>query len=123
MKNSILILAVLFFISSCNNDADGLITEKAIVYPCLGLGFNNYCCKYTIKTQIRNKIFLANNENEYDFYKFFPNDPNGIDIKMTYRIIREIKPGNYDKNCYLRNAKELIVIIEIISAEIIQQNI
>ena len=38
MKHSILILAILFFISSCgggsscNSDADGLITENATVY-------------------------------------------------------------------------------------------
>ena len=42
MKHSILILAMLFFISSCgggsscNNDADGLITENATVGYCVG---------------------------------------------------------------------------------------
>ena len=29
MKHSILILAILFLISSCNSDEDGLITENA----------------------------------------------------------------------------------------------
>ena len=128
MKHSILILAMLLLISSCgggsscNNDEDGLITENATVGYCvanLGL-YNNFCCNYTIKIESSNEIFLPN--NEYYLDKLFPHNNDIWKIKMTYRIIKKIRPGNYDKNCYLRNAKKTIVIIEIICAEIIPKN-
>ena len=117
MKHSILILAILFLISSCNNDEDGLITENATVGYCVGLGFYSSCCKYTIKTKSSNEIFLPNNEHYLD--KLLPHNNDIWKIKMTYRIIKKFKPGNYQKNCYLRNSKKTIVIIEIICAEII----
>ena len=118
MKHPILILVVLFFISNCNNDEGGSITENATVGYCIAAFHSYYCCKYTIKTKINNEIFLPN--NEYYLDKLLPNLNDIWKIKMTYRIIKKFKPGNYNKNCYLRNAKESIVIIEIISAKIIQ---
>ena len=129
MKHSILILAVLFLIgscgggSSCNNDEDGLITENVTVGYCISPAisppFNSPCCKYTIKTESSSEIFYLN--NEYYLDKLLPHNNDIWKIKMTYRIVKKFKPGKYDKNCYLRNAKEIIVIIEIICAEIIHQ--
>ena len=119
MKHSILILAILFLISSCgggstcNNDEDGLITENATVYYYGDPGFGGFYCNYIIKNEDKNKVFLPNNEDDLD--KFFRNDiVLGRKVKITYRIIKEIKPGDDDKHCYVLNTKKIIVIIEVI---------
>ena len=57
MKHSILILAVLFLISSCNDDPDGSITENATVYYYEDLRFGRFYCNYIIEIENNNKIF------------------------------------------------------------------
>ena len=119
MKHSILILAMLFLISSCgggstcNNDEDGLITENAMVYYYGDPGFGGFYCNYIIKNEYKNKVFLPNNEDDLD--KFFRNDiVLGRKVKITYRIIKEIKPGDDDKHCYDKGTNKTVVIIEVI---------
>ena len=125
MKHPILILAMLFLISNCgggsrcNSDEDGSITENAKVYNHFDWGFTRHNCDYIIHimgNKNNNKIFLPNNEEDLD--KFFRNDiVLGREVKITYRIIKEIKPGDNDKHCYVESTeitKETVVIIEII---------
>ena len=127
MKHSILILAMLFLISSCgggsscNNDEDGLITENATVHHFVDPGFGRFYCNYIIEIGSNNKIFLPDNNkiylpnNEYDLDKFHRNNNiRNRKVKITYRIIKEIKPGDDDKHCYIKGTKKTIVIIEII---------
>ena len=122
MKHSILILAMLFFISSCgggsscNSDADGLIAENVTIYNHFDWGFVRHNCNYIIyiiENKNNNKIFLPNNEDDLD--KFFRNDiVIDREVKITYRIIKEIKPGDDDKHCYVKGTKKTVVIIKII---------
>ena len=119
MKHSILILAILFLISSCgggstcNNDEDGLITENATVYNHFDWGFVAHNCNYIIENKKNNKIYLPNNEDDLD--KFFRNDiVLGRKVKITYQIIKEIKPGDDDKHCYDKGTNKTVVIIEVI---------
>ena len=119
MKHSILILAVLLLISSCgggsscNNDDDGLITENATIVYYVDPGFGGFYCNYIIDIENNNKIFLSNNEDNLDKFRRNNNIRNRK-VKITYRIIKEIKPGDGEKHCYIRNTKKTVVIIEII---------
>ena len=122
MKHSILILAMLFLISSCgggsscNNDADGfLITENADIRYYIDPGFGRFYCNYIIKIGDNSKIFLPDNEDNLDKFLRNNNIRDSIEkVKMTYRIIKEIKPGDDDKHCYIKGTKKTVVIIKII---------
>ena len=95
MKHSILILAMLFLISSCNNDEDGLITENATVYYYyLDPGFGGSFCEYVIETESHRT--LVPKGYEHGLEKLFPNYTDHTSkAKITYRIteVKEIKPG------------------------------
>ena len=93
MKHSILILAILFLISSCNNDEDGLITENATVYYYLDPGFGGSFCEYVIETESHRTLVPAG--NEHGLGKLFGRNDYISKAKITYRItkVKEIKPG------------------------------
>ena len=93
MKNSILILAMLFFISSCNNDEEGLITENATVYYYLDPMFGGSFCEYVIETESHRTLVPAGNEHGLE--KLFGRNDYISKVKITYRItkVEEIKPS------------------------------
>ena len=112
MKHPILILAMLFLISSCNNDEDGLITENATVYH----DFHNtphfivkYC--YLIKTE-SNKIFR-------------PKEPHSLSnlnlkrygsskVKITYRLTEELVEYDPSMGGCLHKDRSPTAFIEVI---------
>ena len=109
MKYSILILAVLLLISSCNNDEEGLITENATVYYYLDPGFNRSQCHFVIETE-SNKIFAIDNMNS-----ILSKLKYGVSkkVKITYRLTKNKLDG---KHCYHKSGrlKKPVVLIEVI---------
>ena len=115
MKHSILILATLFLISSCNNDEDGLITENATVYHYGDPGFGGSFCEYVIETESHRTLVPA---GEHGLGKLFPNYTDHTSkAKITYRVakVKEIKPGFRHCN-HIHRAVKLnpVVLIEVI---------
>ena len=84
MKHSILILAMLFFMSSCNNDEDGLITENATVYYHFYLrpaAIISYC--HLIETE-SNKVFTP--KTPHSLSKLNLKWGGSSKVKITYRL-------------------------------------
>ena len=129
MKNLILILAILFLISSCgggsscNSDADGLITENATVYYDTNVGKRDYSISYCylIKTK-SNKAFASETKSNV----FIPKTPNSLSklnikpnssskIKITYRLTGDKLP-EFGNTCH-HVGRIPIAVIEIICVE------
>ena len=113
MKHSILILAMLFLISSCNSDEDGLITENATVYSYSDPEFNISFCYYVIETE-SNKIFAIDERNLIlSKLKFITNVSKKV--KITYRLTKNKLDGI---DCYHKSdrLKKPVVLIEVIRA-------
>ena len=99
MKNLILILAMLFFISSCNNDEEGLITENATVYHDFFVRpefIISYC--NLIETE-SNKVFIPKASHilsklDVKFNEFNFNNSSSK-VKITYRVTGD-KPNRGD---------------------------
>ena len=108
-----LILATLFFISSCgggsscNNDADGLITENATVYYETNTGKWDYSISYCylIETE-SNKVFTSETKSNV----FIPKTPHSlsklniksnssIKVKITYRLTGDKLP-EFGNTCH-----------------------
>ena len=112
MKHSILISAMLFLISSCNNDADGLITENATVYynmhstPHFIL---KYC--YLIKTE-SNKVFRPKSPNSLSNLniKLYGSSK----VKVTYRLIADKLPQDLSISGCLHKDMIPTALIEVI---------
>ena len=107
MKHSILILAMLFLISSCNNDEDGLITENATVYRYLDSGFGGSQCHFVIEIE-NNKIFAIDKMSS-----ILSKLKYGVSkkLKITYRLTKNKLEG---KHCYHKSGrlKKPVVLIE-----------
>ena len=114
MKHSILILATLFLISSCNNDEDGSITENATVYYYLDPGFGGSFCEYVIETESHKTLVPSYG---HGLEKFFGRNDHTSKVKITYRIIKvkEIKPG-YRHCSHKKGHLNPVVFIKVIYA-------
>ena len=113
MKHSILILAMLFLMGSCNSDADGLITENATVYYYLDPMFGGSFCEYVIETESHRTLVPAGNEHGLE--KLFGRNDYISKAKITYRItkVEEIKPGS--RRCRHKEGElNPVVFIEVI---------
>ena len=116
MKLSILILAVLFLISSCNDDPDGSITENATVYYYLDPGFGGSFCEYVIETESHKTLVPAG--NEHGLGRLFGRNDYTSKAKITYRItkVEEFKPG-YRRCWHKKGVLNPVVFIEVIRVE------
>ena len=88
-----LILAALFFISSCNNDAEGLITENATVYYNFYVrreAIISYC--HLIETE-SNKVFIP--KTTHSLSKLNLKWNSNSKVKITYRLTGD-KPNRGD---------------------------
>ena len=114
MKHSILILAILFLISSCNNDADGLITENATVYYYGDPWFGGSFCYFVIETE-SNKILVPINKQDV-LIKLFPNYTDHTSkAKITYRSTKDKLDG---KRCgHKGRTLNPVVFIEVIRVD------
>ena len=128
MKHSILILAILFFISSCgggsgcNNDEDGLITENVTVYYDTNVGKWDYSISYCYLIEIRSNKVLSETESNV----FVPKTPNSLSklniksnssskVKITYRLTGDKLP-EFGNTCH-HVGRIPIAVIEIICVE------
>ena len=112
MKNSILILAMLFFISSCNNDEEGLITENATVYYDFHdtpHAIEKYC--YLIKTE-NNKVFRP--KAPHSLSKLNIKRYSSSKVKITYRLIADKLPLNLSISGCLYKGRIPTALIEVI---------
>lgn len=128
MKHSILILAVLFFISSCgggsicNNDTDGLITENATVYYDVYVKITStsieyipsYC--YLIETE-SNKVFIPKTSQSLSKLNLKPN--SNSKVKITYRLTGDKLPTD-DAGCN-HVGRFPTAVIEVICIDIISR--
>ena len=121
MKHSILILAILFLISSCgggsscNNDPDGLITENATVYYNMHDTphfIEKYC--YLIKTE-SNKVFRPKAPHSLSNLniKLYGSSK----VKITYRLIADKLPKDLSISGCLHKDRIPTALIEVIRVE------
>ena len=103
---------MLFFISSCgggsscNNDADGLITENATVYYHTNVGKWDYSITYCYLIKIKSNVFIP----EIKSNVFIPKTPHSLSklniksnssskVKITYRLTEDKLP-EFGNTCH-----------------------
>ena len=118
MKHPILILAMLFLISSCgggsscNSDEDGLITENATIYYNMHSTphfIEKYC--YLIKTE-SNKVFRP--KAPHSLSKFNIKINSCSKVKITYRLIADKLPQDLSISGCLHKDRIPTALIEVI---------
>ena len=117
MKHSILILAMLFLISSCNSDEDGLITENATIYYDVNTGKRDFSISYCYLIEIESNKVLFMPKTPHSLSNLNIKSNSSSKVKVTYRLTEDKVPPLGDQNGCRHFDRVPTALIEVICIE------